>query len=53
MDNETVWIFEGDGISPKDFYQKEHGMIYEAIAQLWNEKKTIDPVTVSDQLSKN
>jgi replicative DNA helicase len=28
-------------------------MIYDAIAQLWNEKKTIDVVTVSDQLSKN
>ncbi len=53
MDNETVWIFEWDGIVPNDFYQKEHGMIYEAISQLWNEKKTIDPVTVSDQLSKN
>ena len=53
IDNETVWIFEWDGIIPRDFYQKEHGMIYEAIAQLWNEKKTIDVVTVSDQLSKN
>ena len=53
MDSETVWIFEWDGIVPGDFYQKEHGMIYEAIVQLWNEKKTIDVVTVSDQLSKN
>jgi len=53
MDNETVWIFEGDGITWKDFYQKEHWMIYDAISQLWNDKKTIDVVTVSDQLSKN
>ena len=53
MDSETVWIFEWDGIVPGDFYQKEHSMIYEAIAQLWNDKKTIDVVTVSDQLSKN
>lgn len=53
MDNETVWIFEWDGITSKDFYQKEHAMVYEAIAQLWNAKKTIDVVTVSDQLSKN
>ena len=53
MDNETIWVFEWDRINSNDFYQKEHGMIYEAIAQLWNEKKTIDPVTVSDQLSKN
>ncbi|MBR7037336.1 hypothetical protein IKI14_05865 [bacterium] len=27
-------------------------MIYEAIAHLWNDKKTIDVVTVADQLSK-
>ena len=53
MDNETVWIFEWDGIKWSDFYQKEHWMIYDAIIQLWDEKKTIDPVTVSDQLSKN
>ena len=53
MDNETVWIFEWDRIIPDDFYQKEHGMIYKAISQLWNDKKTIDPVTVADQLSKN
>ena len=53
LDNETIWIFDWDWISAKDFYQKEHGMIYEAISQLWNSKKTIDVVTVSDQLSKN
>ncbi len=53
MDSETVWIFDWDGIVPNDFYQREHGMIYEAISQLRNDKKTIDVVTVSDQLSKN
>lgn len=53
MDNETIWIFEWDGISFKDFYQSEHSMIYEAISQLWSDKKTIDVVTVADQLSKN
>ncbi len=53
MDSETVWIFEWDGIVPGDFYQREHGMIYEAIFQLRNSKKTIDVVTVSDQLAKN
>ncbi len=53
MDNETIWIFEWDRIVPSDFYQREHAMIYEAISQLWNSKKTIDVVTVSDQLSIN
>ena len=53
MDSETVWVYEWDRITPSDFYQREHGMIYEAISQLWNAKKTIDVVTVSDQLEKN
>ena len=53
LDSETVWVYEWDGITPNDFYQKEHAMIYEAIAQLRNSKKTIDVVTVSDQLAKN
>ena len=53
LDSETMWIFEWDGIVPEDFYQKEHGKIFKAIAQLWDSKKTIDVVTVSDQLSKN
>lgn len=53
MDNETIWIFESDGIVPKDFYQKEHEDIYEAIKQLRSEHKTIDVITVADQLSRN
>lgn len=53
MDNETIWIFESDNIAPKDFYQKKHEAIYEAIKQLWAEHKTIDVITLSDQLSRN
>lgn len=53
MDNETFWIYEWDWLTHKDFYQKEFGMIYEAISQLWNDKKTIDVITVSNQLQKN
>ena len=53
LDSETVWVYEWDGIVPGDFYQREHAMIYEAISQLWNSRKTIDVVTVSDQLAKN
>ncbi|MBO4204153.1 hypothetical protein J5893_05045 [bacterium] len=34
MDSETMWIYEGDRLNSKDFYQKEHGFIYEAIYQL-------------------
>ena len=53
LDNETMWIYDSDKLGYKDFYQKEHGFIYEAIQQLWTARKTIDVVTVSDQLSKN
>ncbi|GHV24958.1 hypothetical protein FACS1894176_02380 [Bacteroidia bacterium] len=53
MDAETMWIFEGDGINHKDFYQKEHSFIYEAIHQLRSSHKTVDVITLSDQLSKN
>jgi replicative DNA helicase len=35
LDNETMWIYEGDKLDHKDFYQKEHDYIYEAIQQLW------------------
>jgi replicative DNA helicase len=48
-----MWVYEGDKLSHKDFYQKEHGFIYEAIQQLCSNRKTIDPVTLSDQLDKN
>jgi replicative DNA helicase len=53
MDNEMMWIFEGDGITHKDFYQKEHSSIYEAIHHLRTDHKTIDVITLSDQLTKD
>lgn len=53
LDNETMWIYDWDNLSYRDFYQKEHSYIYEAIQQLWVARKTIDVVTLSDQLSKN
>ena len=53
LDSEVMWIYDSDKLGYKDFYQKEHSYIYEAIQQLRIERKTIDVVTVSDQLSKN
>ncbi len=53
MDNETMRIYDGDSISYQDFYQKEYSLIYQAIQDLWTQRKTIDVVTLSDQLSKN
>ena len=53
LDPEIMRVYDADRISYKDFYQKEHSYIYEAIQQLRMARKTIDVVTVSDQLSKN
>ena len=53
LDSEVMWIYDSDKLGYKDFYQKEHRYIYEAIQQLRMARKTIDVVTVSDQLSKN
>ncbi|MFZ2150566.1 MAG: replicative DNA helicase [Candidatus Absconditicoccaceae bacterium] len=53
MDNDVIRIYDGDGLMFQDFYQKEHGMIYKAIQELWMLRKTIDAVTVADQLTKN
>ena len=53
LDSEVMWIYDSDKLGYKDFYQKEHSYIYEAIQQLRMARKTIDVITVSDQLSKN
>ena len=53
LDSEVMWIYDSDKLGYKDFYQKEHSYSYEAIQQLRMARKTIDVVTVSDQLSKN
>lgn len=39
-------------LSPKYFYQEKHGLIYEAIVSLYEEREAIDVVTVSDKLKK-
>jgi Replicative DNA helicase len=46
-------VYDSDKITHKDFYQKEYSYIYEAIQQLRIARKTIDAITVSDQLDKN
>ena len=53
LDSEVMWIYDADKRGYKDLYQQEHSYIYEAIQQLRMARKTIDVVTVSDQLSKN
>jgi len=52
LDNENIYVLDGAAIVPNDFYQKEHITIMEAMTQLWSSRRTIDVVTLSDQLSK-
>jgi len=37
---------------PSDFYQQEHTLVFAAMKELWNSRKTIDVVTVSNELTK-
>ncbi len=53
LDNEIMWITDSDKLGSGDFYKKEHWFIYKAMLQLWQDRKNIDVVTVSDQLTKN
>lgn len=53
MDNELLYVYDGLWLKPADFYQKEHVFIFEAIHDLRTARKTIDVVTVADQLQKN
>ena len=52
LDPEMMRVYDSDKITHKDFYQKEYSYIYEAIQQLRVTRKTIDAITVSDQLDK-
>lgn len=52
LDNEVLYILEWVGLQAVDFYQKEHELLFDAMHALWINRKTIDVVTLSDQLSK-
>lgn len=53
MDNDLIRMYDGDWLMSQDFYQREHWMIYKAIQELWTQRRTIDALTVADQLTKN
>lgn len=52
LDNELIYSYDGYAITHLDFYQKEHQHIYESIKILQGKHKTIDAVTLGDQLHK-
>lgn len=53
IENEIIYVYDGISVNPEDFYQKEHKDIYAAMQSLWHSRKTIDVVTLADQLSKD
>ena len=53
MDNELLYVCDGINLAPEDFYNKEHFFIFKAIKDLWSARKTIDVLTVADQLGKD
>ncbi len=52
LDNEVMYLYESLTLHASDFYQKEHQLIYAALEALWSERRTIDVVTLSNQLTK-
>lgn len=52
LDNDSMYILDGLQVHPEDFYLKEHSIIFEAMVMLKNSKRTIDVVTIGDQLAK-
>lgn len=52
IDNTMLDIADNMSLSHKDFYAKEHQMIFEMILQLKHHHRTIDAVTLADELQK-
>ncbi len=53
MDNDLLFVYDGLHLHHEDMYHREHMDIYEAIQHLRSQRRTIDVITLSDQLSKN
>lgn len=50
--DKDVIVTVSEIITPQDFYQKSHEVIYTAMLKLYNESKPIDLVTVSSELKE-
>lgn len=53
LDNDVLFILDWYHLVSEDFYGKEHQYIYDAIKTLWLQRRTIDVITLSDQLAKD
>jgi replicative DNA helicase len=52
IDNDCMYVLDGLSIKSRDFYQKEHQLIYDAIISLWAWRKRVDLITLSNELGK-
>ena len=52
IDNDIMYNMEGFWINDKDFYLKEHQIVFDAMSNLFFARKTIDVITLSDYLTK-
>lgn len=52
LENELLYMYNGIGLSADCFYQREHQHIYTSILTLKENDKTIDVITVCDELGK-
>jgi len=53
LENELLYVYDSMALNSEDFYKKEHSLIYNAIRSMWNARRTIDVVTLADQLTKD
>ena len=51
MDNELI-ASATEHLSGDDFYSKQNGLVFDAMCELYQERKPIDPVTLSDKLKE-
>ena len=49
--NNEAWDEVAERVGPKDFYRKEHRLIFQVVDQLVEEEKPCDLVTVSQALT--
>lgn len=51
MDRDAI-LKVGDFLKADDFYRADHGLIYSAIVKLYEKRKPVDVITLTDELEK-
>ena len=51
IDEETLADIT-EHVTQKDFYEKRHGMIYDAMMRLYEKRKPVDLLTLTDELKR-